>query len=112
MSLLSRTLAQLRAAGPGASSDADLLARFTGGDGEAFAELVRRHGPLVLGVCRRAAGDDHLAEDAFQATFLLLVQHAGRLRVRGTLAGWLFTVARRTAARSARREKRVRAAAT
>ena len=62
------------------ATDADLLGRFAAGrDGAAFAELVRRHGPLVLGVCRRGVPDAHLAEDAFQAVFVVLATNAGRV---------------------------------
>src|SRR5262249_30568854 len=64
-------------------------------DGEAFAVLVRRHGPMVLGVCRRGAGD--AADDAFQATFLALARQASR--VTESLPGWLHRVATRMAQR-------------
>jgi RNA polymerase sigma factor (sigma-70 family) len=85
------------AVGP-AEPDAALLARFArGGDESAFAELVRRHGPAVLGVCRRVLRDGHAAEDAFQATFLLLARKAGSLHQPERLANWLYGVAYRTA---------------
>jgi RNA polymerase sigma factor (sigma-70 family) len=81
-------------------SDAELLARFTAAnDGEAFALLVRRHGPMVLGVCRRGAGDS--AEDAFQATFLALARQARTIHE--SLPGWLHRVATRITQRSANR---------
>jgi RNA polymerase sigma factor (sigma-70 family) len=78
--------------------DAVLLARFVA-DGEeaAFTVLVRRHGPMVLGVCRRLLGDVHAAEDAFQATFLLLAKKARWLRQPDRLGPWLYGVARRVA---------------
>src|SRR5437870_5729825 len=83
--------------------DAQLLRRFAADhDEEAFAALVRRHGPLVLGVCQRVLNDRHEAEDAFQATFLVLVRRARALHRRGSLAGWLHTVARRLAVRASR----------
>src|SRR3954469_10633835 len=77
-------------------TDAALLERYAHGDEAAFGALVERHGPMVLGVCRRTLGDRHAAEDACQATFLVLSRKAGSLRP-GDLAGWLHAVARRTA---------------
>jgi RNA polymerase sigma factor (sigma-70 family) len=93
---------------PGQLGDGPLLARFVRHrDEAAFAELVRRHGPLVLGAARRRLADRHAAEDVFQATFLALARQAARLTRRGPLAGWLYTVASRLArkeqARAARR---------
>ena len=86
------------AAGP---TDADLLGRFAAGrDGAAFAELVHRHGPLVLGVCRRGVPDAHLAEDAFQAVFMVLATNAGRVDPARPLAAFLHGVAVKVAARA------------
>jgi RNA polymerase sigma factor (sigma-70 family) len=92
-------------------SDGCLLGRFVAhGDQDAFAALVHRHGPTVLAVCRRACGDDHLAEDAFQAAFLVLARRAGDVKPRDAVRAWLYGVAVRTArgarARSARRRFR------
>src|SRR5437868_13581251 len=87
-------------------ADADLLARYARDrDGDAFALLLRRHGPLVLGVCRRALGPTPDADDAFQATFVALARRAGR--VSESVPGWLFRVAVRTSRRALRRAKRV-----
>src|SRR3954469_21274287 len=88
--------------------DAALLAQFARtGDEAAFAGLVRRHGPMVLGLCRRLLADTHAADDAFQATFLVLAQKARRLRDPDRLGPWLFGVARRVALKvRARGERR------
>jgi RNA polymerase sigma factor (sigma-70 family) len=85
-------------------SDEDLLDQFLGPDRtaaeDAFQELVGRHGPLVLGVCRHVLGQVQDAEDAFQATFLILALKAGRIRRRRSLDRWLYQVAHRIAIRS------------
>jgi RNA polymerase sigma-70 factor (ECF subfamily) len=103
-------------------SDGQLLERFVRRHDEAaeaaFEVLVERHGPMVLGVCRRVLRDLHDAEDAFQATFLVLVRKAGTVRERESVAEWLHGVAVRVSAHarvaSARRrqvEQRARAGA-
>jgi RNA polymerase sigma factor (sigma-70 family) len=90
--------------------DADLLARFVARkESAAFAELVRRHGSLVFGVCRRVTGHPQDAEDAFQATFLVLAQKAGSLTNAGLLGNWLYGVAFRVAMRARRTALRRRA---
>jgi len=82
-------------------SDAQLLERFvTGRDSAAFEALVARHGPMVLSVCRSILTDPNDAEDAFQATFLVLVKKAGTLRGHAALGGWLYLVAHRVALRA------------
>src|SRR5262245_23155197 len=79
-------------------ADAHLVDRFVARrDDEAFAILVRRHGPMVLSVCRRVLHDLHDAEDAFQATFLVLARKAGSIGRRERLGNWLHGVAYRTA---------------
>jgi RNA polymerase sigma factor (sigma-70 family) len=77
--------------------DAELLRAAAAGETAAFPALVARHGPMVLRVCRQVLGDQHEAEDAFQAVFLLLSRRLGRLNRPERLAAWLFGVARRTA---------------
>jgi RNA polymerase sigma factor (sigma-70 family) len=90
-------------------SDGRLLERFlTQRDEAAFTALLARHGPMVWGLCRRLLPEPHDAEDAFQATFLVLVRRARSLDRRGSLAGWLHGVAGRVAlrARSGRHRER------
>ena len=115
----SRHLDTLFSAGTlGDRTDGQLLEIFLqgkpeGAAGAAFEVLIRRHGPMVLGVCRRALDDPHAADDAFQATFLVLVEKARAIRNRDSLASWLHGVAlrvaaeaRASAARRARHERR------
>jgi RNA polymerase sigma-70 factor (ECF subfamily) len=110
------TLFHCGVAGP--LGDEELLEQFVAGSEEvaeaAFATLVDRHGAMVLGVCRRVLGNRHAAEDAFQATFLVLARKAPAIARREQLASWLYGVARRAAmdarARAARQhatEKRL-----
>ncbi len=99
--------------------DRALIERFLTGEGDhadrAFAAIVSRHGAIVLAAARRGARDDSLADDAFQAAFLILARRARSLRQEGSLAGWLHRVAYRLGARARRnalrrreRESRVR----
>ena len=90
--------------------DGELLDRFADGrDEAAFEGLVARLGPMVLGVCRRMLSDPHDVDDAFQATFLVLVRRAGSIRDRDLVGPWLYGVATRVA-RRARAESSRRAA--
>jgi RNA polymerase sigma factor (sigma-70 family) len=100
-------LRRLEQAGP---ADRELLARFVGErDQSSFAELVRRHGPVVLGVCRRVTGHPQDAEDAFQAVFLILARKAGAIGNPDLLGNWLYGVAVRVARKARRSAARRRA---
>src|SRR5262249_4077180 len=83
----------------GTTSDHDLLAAYESGSSQAaFTELMRRYGPMVLRTCRRVLGHGADAEDAFQATFIMLARRTGPLRRdERSLGGWLHRVACRTA---------------
>ncbi len=85
-------------------SDSDLLERFIAEDDEAaFTLLVQRHGGMVLHVCRRVLHDAHLAEEAFQATFVVLGRQASSIRKRRSLASWLHGVALKVALKARQR---------
>src|SRR5579859_4021110 len=96
-------------------TDAQLLEGYVSRKDEAaFEALVRRHGPMVLGVCRRILGGTHDAEDAFQAVFLVLVRKAATVLPREMVGSWLYGVAFRTAnkarvMKATRRAKEMRA---
>jgi RNA polymerase sigma factor (sigma-70 family) len=86
----------------GQATDRELIERFNrDGSQEAFAELLARHGALVRAVCRRHLRDAHAADDAFQATFLVLIRKAGRVGWQECIGGWLFEVATRVARKAA-----------
>ncbi len=97
----------------GSMSDAQLLERFVSHKDEsaeaAFEELMIRHGPMVLRVCRLALRDTHDAQDAFQAVFLVLANRARVVRRKESVGSWLFGVAHRVAARARNRAARRRA---
>src|ERR1700732_799531 len=94
---LPKVLEHLQEPGEGLT-DGQLLARFVAARDEAsFAALLRRHGPMVLGVCRRLVRDAHDAEDAFQATFLILARKAAAVVKRDSVGSYLYAVAYHTA---------------
>ena len=100
-----RQLEDLFASGTVAGmTDRELLDRFANGSSPAsetaFAALISRHGPMVLGVCRRALTDSHEIDDAFQATFLILLRKAPSVRVQDSLGRWLYGVSRKVARRA------------
>ena len=97
----------------GSLADGALLDRFLAGRGDedsaaSFAALVERHGPMVLSVCRAAIGDPHDAEDAAQATFLILARRAGSIRLAESLASWLFGVALKVSSKAQAQKARRR----
>jgi RNA polymerase sigma factor (sigma-70 family) len=94
----------------GGLSDGHLLTLFVRHrDGDAFEALLNRHGPMVLGVCRRVLLNPHDAEDAFQATFLVFARKAGTVSGQDSVGGWLYRVAYRTALEARARNARRRA---
>jgi RNA polymerase sigma-70 factor (ECF subfamily) len=109
--LIQQLRRMFRSGGAGGAPDGQFLEQFLRQrDEAAFEALVRRHGPMVWGVCRRLLGNPNDAEEAFQATFLVLVKRAGSIGRRELLANWLYGVARRTAlkARTMRARRRQR----
>src|SRR5438093_11677937 len=95
---IGRLAATRRAGGP---ADAVFLQRFAARrDEAAFAALVRRHGPMVLNVCRSVLHHEQDAEDAFQATFLVLARKADSIRQPEAVAGWLYEVAHHAAVKA------------
>jgi len=102
-----RQLMKLAGVSPGGeATDRELIERFVQDRSEsAFADLMARHGPMVLAVCKRHLRDPHAAEDAFQAVFIVLARRAGAVKWRESIGGWLFEVA----AMDGRRVERVRA---
>jgi RNA polymerase sigma factor (sigma-70 family) len=97
----------------GTWTDGQLIGHYLSGEADsenAFRVLIYRHGPMVLRVWRRIIGDEHTAEDAFQATFLVLVKKARTLRDRGLLANWLYGVALKISHKERKRGERRRTA--
>lgn len=101
--VVSSVAATVKAVG---ETDRDLLERFGGGDEAAFAALVARHAGMVLGVCRRVLPTVQDAEDACQATFLVLARKAASVNWQASVANWLYDTARRIAARANRTARR------
>lgn len=98
-------------------ADGQLLEQFVARrDMAAFEALVQRYGPLVLGVCRRVLGDEHDAEDAFQATFLVFARRAGAIRSQGAVGSWLcgtaYRISLKAKAAAARRRAQEKRAST
>ncbi|HSQ54725.1 MAG TPA: RNA polymerase sigma factor, partial [Gemmata sp.] len=86
-------------------ADAELIARFAATrDESAFELLVWRHAPLIQSLCRAVLRDHHAAEDAAQATFLVLARKAATFAARGSVVGWLYRVARRVSVRLAKKQ--------
>jgi RNA polymerase sigma factor (sigma-70 family) len=114
--VLLRQIRKLASLAESQTSDRELLRSFTGQrDESAFAALLERHGPMVLGVCRRILHNGHDAEDACQAAFLILARKATALSWNESVAGWLYGVAyrvalkaRESAARRQARESRLK----
>lgn len=98
-----RQLMKLAGVSPGGqATDRELVERFVQDRSEAaFADLMARHGPMVLAVCRRHLRDPHAADDAFQATFIVFARKAGSVAWRESIGGWLFEVASRVAKKAA-----------
>jgi RNA polymerase sigma factor (sigma-70 family) len=110
-STLNRMVECLRRAALGGLTDHALLDAFvTRREDAAFEALLQRHGPMVLAVCRRVLGNVHDAEDAFQATFLVLIRQAASVRKRAAVGSWLYGVAYRTAlkARAMNAKRRIK----
>ena len=104
-----RDLDRLFRCGVAPSGDGALLEQFVAeGDDSAFEALVARHGPMVLGVCRRILASPHDADDAFQATFLVLARKAAQVRAPDRLGPWLYGVATRVARKARTRAARHR----
>lgn len=98
---LIRRLRQVVGPKGGILPDAELLRRFVElGDQAAFEALVWRHGPMILSVCRRILHHEQDAEDAFQATFLVLARMARSVRKKASIAAWLYRIAKRTSQRT------------
>jgi RNA polymerase sigma factor (sigma-70 family) len=109
-SALQRLRGLLGAQCAGGPTDGELLRRYVAqGDEAAFEALLRRHGPMVLGLCRRLLGTAQDVDDAFQATFLVLIRKAPSIGDGDRVGGWLYGVAYRVAVRARSRAARDRA---